>query len=248
MANLKSEISDFKSQIVAWNILDTGAAAGSYNMAHDLELLERHAAGELDRPILRFYSWAPPAVSVGRHQRPERFLDLDACRELGIDVVRRPTGGGAILHEHEVTFSVIARYEFLGCSSVIAVFRLLGGAIAEGLRVSGIEARLVELPEAPAALFRNQPLCFAVKAACDIEVDGRKLVGCAQLHRDRAVLQQNSLPLRIDREKCRRVFQGKEPNHCTDIESVLSRIVSPSDVIAAIAHGFTRRLAWKRQR
>jgi lipoate-protein ligase A len=255
MANLKSEISDFqfeisdsKSQIVGWNILDTGAATGSYNMAHDLELLERHAAGELDRPILRFYSWAPPAVSVGRHQRPESFLDLDACRELGIDVVRRPTGGGAILHEHEVTFSVIARYEFLGCSSVIAVFRLLGGAIAEGLRVLGIEARLVERPEAPAALFRNQPLCFAVKAACDIEVDGRKLVGCAQLRRDGAVLQQNSLPLRIDREKCRRVFQGKEPNDCTDIESVLSRTVCPSDVIAALTDSFRSHLDWRQQR
>jgi lipoate-protein ligase A len=248
MANLKFEIPDFKSQIVAWNILDTGASAGSKNMALDVELLQKHSAGELKGPILRFYSWAPPAVSTGRHQRPQDFLDLDACRELGIDVVRRPTGGGAILHEREVTFSVIARYEILGCSSVMDVFRLLGGAIVEGLRVLGIEARLVERPEATAALFRNQPLCFAVKAACDIEAQGRKLVGCAQFHRDGAVLQQNSLPLRIDRGKYRRVFRGSSPQQCAELESLLPGGICAADVVAAIARGFASRLGWGQQR
>ena len=94
---------------LAWRVVDTGANCGAYNMGVDQVL----AADAAESPVLRFYGWNPPAISCGWNQQPECEANIEACRALGIDVVRRPTGGRAVLHWEELTYSVACRAEAL---------------------------------------------------------------------------------------------------------------------------------------
>lgn len=177
-------------------------------MAVDGAILEAHTAGEAP-PTLRVYTWRPPAVSLGRFQQADLSVDFDACRRLGIDVVRRPTGGRAILHtEEEVTFSVVVSARRLGTTGVMDSYRALAAGIIAALRSLGLDARLVErsAPTGSPAMARD-PACFAVKARCDLMVGGAKLVGSAQVQQNGFILQQNSLPLRIRLEGWQEVFR-----------------------------------------
>jgi lipoate-protein ligase A len=218
-------------------------------MAADEAMLAAHARGETPA-TLRFYRWRPAAVSMGRFQKVESALDLDACRALGVEVVRRPTGGRAILHEEsEITFSVVIAEAALGATGVMASYAVLARGIVAGLRRLGVQARLVEkggerrvVPSAP------DPMCFAAKARCDVEVGGRKIVGSAQVHRGGVILQQNSLPIAVDLGRCGRVF-GADPSvpsgmahTATDLQTALGRAVAPGEVIAAFSEGFAHAL------
>ena len=117
---------------LAWRVVDTGANCGAYNMGVDQVLAAAAAQG----PVLRFYGWDPPAVSCGWNQQPEREANIEACRALGIDVVRRPTGGRAVLHWEELTYSVACVAEALVAGGGIeATHRQIGACLAEGLRL-----------------------------------------------------------------------------------------------------------------
>ena len=109
----------------SWRFIDCGPRPGGENMALDEALLESHASSQ-SPPVLRVYTWRPPAISLGRFQSIESSVDLERCRALGVDVVRRPTGGRAILHtEEEVTFSIVVSRERLGTKGVMDSYRIL---------------------------------------------------------------------------------------------------------------------------
>ncbi|UCH36488.1 MAG: hypothetical protein JSV65_09080 [Armatimonadota bacterium] len=194
---------------------------------------------ESARPILWFYSWATPTLSFGRLQHPAEEL-LRRCREAEVPAVRRPTGGKAILHHREVTFSIIA--SAAGFGSVIDSYRIFARAIAAGLARLGVEATLCE-PHSPA---RDATLlCFAAAAECDLEVDGKKLVGSAQARRGGALLQQNSLPLALSHELKGHLFgeeAAEEARIATDLTAALSREPSFGEVRDAIVAGFEQEL------
>ena len=188
-----------------WRCIDSGPRHGAQNMAIDEAMLEAHLRGETP-PTLRLYTWRPPAISLGRFQRAEASVSLRECRRAGVDVVRRPTGGRAILHtEEEVTFSVVVSEARLGTRGIMDSYRALAGAIVGGLKQLCLEARLVER-SSPGAAATGDPACFAVKARCDLVIGSSKLVGSAQVHRDGVILQQNSLPLVIRLEEWQRFF------------------------------------------
>jgi len=223
----------------AWRYIDSGPLSGPDNMAIDEAVLESHLAGDTP-PTLRVYGWHPPAVSLGRFQRANSSLDLAACRDLGIDVVRRPTGGRAILHTaEEVTFSLIVSAARLGTTGVMDSYRVLAGGIISALRLLGLDARLVErssLAPTPAA---QDPACFAVKARCDLVVGASKLVGSAQVQRHGVILQQNSLPLRIHLDDWRAVFRRPDDApEAAGLCDVATQPVKYSDVAAALREGF----------
>jgi len=209
-------------------------------MATDEAMLEAHAAGETPA-TLRVYAWQPAAVSLGKFQRAESSLDLEACRRLGVDVVRRPTGGRAILHTaEEVTFSVVASTAMLRTSGVMDSYRALAGGIVAALAELGLTAQLVERDgrsaKPRAAL---DPACFAVKARCDVEVGGPKLVGSAQVQRRGCLLQQNSLPLRIRLEQWEQVFlRTPVPPEAVGLWEAAGRHISYAEVAAALRRGF----------
>jgi lipoate-protein ligase A len=164
---------------------------GDENMRRDTELVEQQTAGT---PItLRLYSWRRPTVSVGYMQKPAEILDLDACRAAGVDVVRRPTGGRAILHAEEITYALVASTgEPRFGTRLGAAHAVIGECLAAGLAELGVAAVLSGGGRDPGGALGRQP-CFASTARAEIVVDGRKLVGSAQRRRAHAFLQHGSL-------------------------------------------------------
>jgi lipoate-protein ligase A len=231
-----------------WRLLDSGPAAGEWNMALDQVLTDESAERQLVRqrggtdppePILRFYSWDAPTLSFGRMQKPSPDL-LRRCADLGIAAVRRPTGGKAILHHREVTFSIIA--PAVGMGSVMDSYRTFARAIAAGLRALGVEARLCQPQPRPRG---GGLLCFAAPAQCDLEVGGRKLLGSAQMRRGGVLLQQNSLPLVLSHDLKELLFgaaAAQETRVATDLTSALGRAASAAEIRDAIIAGFRSAL------
>ena len=157
-------------------------------------------------------------------------------------MVRRPTGGRAILHtEEEVTFSIVVSAERLGTSGVMDSYRALAGGIVSALNKLGLKAGLVERGMASASpAMAQDPACFAVKARCDLVVGSSKLVGSAQVQRDGFVLQQNSLPLRIRMDDWGQVFlrPGDAPE-AVGLWEAAGREVSYEEVAGALREGFS---------
>ncbi|RJQ54367.1 MAG: lipoate--protein ligase family protein [Actinobacteria bacterium] len=172
----------------AWRLIDGGDRSGARNMAIDLALLRLHLAGQAP-PTLHVYGWQPEAVSLGSKQDASQALDLDRCRLEGIDAVRRPTGGRAVFHSGDFTFSFIAS----SCSrippGVNESYATICRIVATALRALGVVAATGERGRPS----RRSAACFASSTVADLAVDGRKLVGGAQRWERNAFLQQNSL-------------------------------------------------------
>jgi lipoate-protein ligase A len=176
-------------------IVDDAPRSGAANMALDQALAEACAAGE-SPPTLRFYRWHPPAVSLGRYQRVEE-VDSETIADLGYELVRRPTGGRAILHTDELTYSVVAPADEVHVrGSVMEAYLRISDALLAGLRALGLAA------EKAAGNVRAGPdvsaACFETPSAYEITTGGRKLMGSAQSRRAGYVLQHGSLPLNGD--------------------------------------------------
>jgi lipoate-protein ligase A len=174
-----------------WRYLDTGFHSGEFNMRVD-ERLAREVISGSGIPTLRFYQWNPYCISLGMHQA---LADIDTakCRHEGVDVVRRPTGGRAILHAEELTYSVVFPESMAG--SLDATYRQISEALAAGLRRLDIPADMVPTQEDFRSLYR-QPTslaCFSSSAKHEIRVNGKKLVGSAQRRMAGGVLQHGSI-------------------------------------------------------
>jgi lipoate-protein ligase A len=160
-------------------------------MQRDTALLAAHSPDAA--PVLRLYSWTPPAVSVGWMQRSEALLDLEACRAAGIDVVRRPTGGRAILHAEEITYAIVATTSDRRFgTNLAAAHACIGRCLAAGLRTLGVDATLSRPELDPERRLLRQP-CFVSPGRAELLVDGRKLLGSAQRRTATAFLQHGSL-------------------------------------------------------
>jgi lipoate-protein ligase A len=211
-------------------------------MAVDEAMLLAHAAG-LTIPTLRLYRWSPPAVSIGLLQCIET-VNEKACHQFGFDIVRRPSGGSAVLHQHEITYAVVVdgRIRPEG-SSVMATYRWLSKGLTAGLRKLGVEASLSNSND------RNRPsqhsiasFCFARASAADLTVNGLKLGGSAQARRRHFLLQHGSIPLRLDTETIEQIFGLSGRKDFTCLEEVLEREVSPCEFVEALVAGFSEAL------
>ena len=140
------------------------------------------------RPALRLYRWRRPALSLGRFQ-DEADVDAGACARLGVDVVRRPTGGRALLHGGDLTYAVVTTRPPGHPAGVDEVYAWLASALIAGLARLGIDAAVARNDGPPG------PVCFAGQQGADLRVGDRKVCGSAQLHRDGAVLQHGSILL-----------------------------------------------------
>jgi lipoate-protein ligase A len=170
-----------------WRLLPDAEGEAAWNMALDETLLESHRQG-LTPPTLRFYSWTPPALSLG-YAQPLADVNLPACREAGIAVVRRSTGGRAVLHQGEFTYAVIASEGFP--PSVSGTYRMITEVLAQAIARLGVPADI-----APGKLSRaGSASCFQSATQADLVALGRKLVGSAQTRREGAFLQHGSLML-----------------------------------------------------
>ena len=173
-----------------WRLIDTPPAPGAWNMAVDEALLGSVRNGA--PPALRFYCWSPACLSLGRNQPAHDRYDLDAIRARGWDVVRRPTGGRAVLHDRELTYSVVVQDGTLG--SPRAAYAAINRALVAGLRRLGVPAELAPRNGRRAPTPSLAP-CFKDPVEGEVMAGGRKLIGSAQFREAGTVLQHGSLLL-----------------------------------------------------
>jgi len=225
--------------VTRWRLLGIGALPGRLNMAIDQALLRLHERGAAP-PTLRLYRWDPPAVSLGYFQRRHK-LDFEACRRLGLDVVRRPTGGRAVLHLGDLTYSLVAGLPEGVPSSPVAAYRLLCEGLLAGLKLLGIEAETGREKVKP-----PQPeICFLRAAAADIVHRGRKFIGSAQTWRGDSLLQHGSIVLAPQTEALAAVFGASVEElagRVTSLSEILLRGVDAREVGEAVQAGLAQAL------
>ena len=176
-----------------WRVIEHPPAKGAWNMSVDEAILEGVYSGE-SLPTLRLYAWDPACLSLG-HAQPFEEVDQGALAENGWDVVRRPTGGRAILHVDELTYAIIApETEPRVAGGVLQSYLRLSQALLEALRLIGLSPKANEKDSEDKSSKPN-PVCFEVPSNYEITVQGRKLIGSAQARRKEGILQHGALPL-----------------------------------------------------
>jgi len=177
-----------------WRLLRTFPAQGAWNMAVDEAILESAGTGAVP-PTIRLYAWSPPCLSLGYAQTTSD-VNFESLNSFGWDIVRRPTGGRAILHTDELTYSVSGmNLEPQLVGSVLESYQRLSLGLLEALRLMGIEADTPKLSSDSNSNSNFNPVCFEVPSNYEITVAGKKLIGSAQARRKSGVLQHGSLPL-----------------------------------------------------
>ncbi len=179
-------------QRLEWELmLDPAGRSGAANMTIDADLLAETA--RTGRAFLRLYRFDPPCLSLGRNEPAAARYDRAAIARRGLDVVRRPTGGRAVWHEHEVTYAVAAPLAAFG--SLRNAYHTIHDRIAAALRSLGADATLAPYHPPPSGRVDQPASCFATPVGGEVLVAGRKLVGSAQVRKRNAFLQHGSILL-----------------------------------------------------
>jgi lipoate-protein ligase A len=228
-----------------FRLLNTGFHDCYYNMGLDEALLESVAAGS-SPPALRLYGWSPPAVSVGYFQGLTEEVDLQAVQRFGFDVVRRISGGGAVLHKSELTYSLIMKTNHpLAGKQLEDSYRTLCGGLIAGLGILGVEAVFSGINDILAAEPSGAP--------------GKKISGNAQTRRMGCLLQHGTIlldndvdimfeVLKVPAEKIKGKLIDEVKERVTSLRSILGRDVSFEEAAAAFARGFGETLGLEYER
>jgi lipoate-protein ligase A len=218
-----------------WRLILTGHKSAYYNMALDEAIMKLSHNQEV--PTMRFYGWTPAAISIGYFQGMRDEVDIEKCNEYGVDVVRRITGGGAVFHDQELTYSFVAT-EVSGIlpKNILDSYRKICGGVIAGLGKLDLNASFVPLN--------------------DIVVAGKKISGNAQTRREKAILQHGTILAAVDVEKMFSLL--KVPNEklkgkliedvkqrVTSIEQQLGKKVSFEQTLSAMKKGFEENFGVK---
>ncbi len=235
-----------------WRLLITPPARGAWNMAVDESILESMGdVGSL--PTLRLYAWEPACLSLG-YAQPLTDVDIPRLQARGWELVRRPTGGRAVLHTDELTYSVIAPLiEPRVAGTVLESYRRLAQALVKALSLLSLPVQVNENSSTTPAAVPN-PVCFEVPSNYEITVGGKKLVGSAQARRKEGVLQHGSLPLAGDLTRIIQVLAFPDQasrtraanrllSRATTVETALSRKVTWDEAARAFVMAFGSELA-----
>jgi lipoate-protein ligase A len=230
----------------SWRLIIDGDRPGAENMARDVAMLDSVIAGEV-LPTLRLYGWSPACLSLGRHQG-EDAADGEFCRRHGIDIVKRPTGGRAVLHHLELTYAVAVP---LGRGPLPRplqdAYRMVCSALVRGIRSLGVDAELtggevnVSLPGPQTAV-----PCFEAPAGGEVVVAGRKLVGSAMRNRGGCILQHGAILLDWD-GRLQAGAMGLESDsslrsHVTTLAEQLGVVPPREDIERALVKAFEEAL------
>ena len=164
-----------------WRLLKTENNTAAANMAIDRAVLVANSEGKV-LPTVRFFTWKPPAISIGYFQSLEEEVDLEVCEKLGVDYVRRMTGGGAVFHDEELTYSIVIPESHSQIpKNIIESYGRICGALMNGLKHLGIESKYAPIN--------------------DIITDGKKISGSAQTRKAKTVLQHGTILIDVDVDK-----------------------------------------------
>lgn len=234
-----------------WRIINSGIADAATNMAIDEAILLAHSAGKVP-PTLRFYGWQPAAVSLGYFQKALSEIDLDECKKRNIDVVRRLTGGRAVLHDAELTYSIVVREDDpLVPKTITASYRYFSSGLLAGLERLGVRAHM-SVPVSAYGQRKKQnesAACFDAPSHYEVTVEGRKLVGSAQVRKNGVILQHGSVLLEFSadrfvellrlsseekREQMTQILKGR----AISLEEILGRHIEWQEVCKAMNDAF----------
>ncbi|GAC1484958.1 MAG: lipoate--protein ligase family protein [Ktedonobacteraceae bacterium] len=177
-------------QTATYRFINTGIQDAALNMAIDEAILTHYLRGEVP-PTLHVFKWSQTAISLGRFQSVEREIEQEECQKRGIALVRRPTGGRAVYHRDDFTYSIVIGRRDGVPAGVVAAYAYLSQGLLAALALLGVPAQISDerVSKHPSAA------CFASSTQADLTSGGFKLVGSAQVWKDDALLQQGSLPL-----------------------------------------------------
>lgn len=234
-----------------WRLIKTPPSTGAWNMAVDEAILEHVQSNEV-MPTLRLYAWTPPCLSLG-HAQSFTDVDVERLKSHGWDVVRRLTGGRAILHTDELTYSVtgLADNPILA-GGVLESYNRLSKALLYAVQSLSLPVKVQEVTQ-NGILRNDNPVCFEVPSSYEITVGGKKLIGSAQARRKEGVLQHGSLPLTGDltricdalvfeNESARQEAKNRLLARATTVETVLGINVSWDTAANALIQGFEKEL------
>ncbi|SMC88132.1 lipoate--protein ligase family protein [Sporomusa malonica] len=210
---------------MTWRVINSGLNCAADNMAVDEAILHAHAAGTAP-PTLRFYGWQPAAVSLGYFQKAETEVDLAECQRQGIDVVRRLTGGRAVLHDAELTYSIVVREDHpLIPATITASYRYLSQGLLAGLKQLGIDAHMTMPKAAYGQTKRHQAsaACFDAPSHYELTAQGRKLVGSAQVRKNGVILQHGSILLTFNPRLIASLLNLPTPEAKDTVAAMLAR-------------------------
>lgn len=239
-----------------WNFINTGSHDPYYNMAMDEALLNFVSRGEID-PVIRFYTWNPATLSVGYFQRLTKEIDIDKVKEKGFGLVRRQTGGRGVLHDKELTYSVIVPESHPDMpSTVTEAYRVISEGLLEGFKILGFDAYFA-IPRSKEEREKlKQPrsaVCFDAPSWYELVVEGRKIAGSAQTRQKGVILQHGSLLQDVDidelfdmfifkndrlKDKMKKAFVDK----AVAINDIADRHISIEEMEKAFEEGFKKGL------
>ena len=212
-----------------WRLLETENNTAAVNMAIDRAVLVANSGGKVP-PTVRFFTWKPPAISIGYFQSLEEEVDLEVCRKLGVDYVRRITGGGAVFHDEELTYSIVIPESHSQIpKNIIESYGRICGALMKGLKHLGIESKYAPIN--------------------DIITGGKKISGNAQTRKAKTVLQHGTILMDVDVDKMFSLL--KVPNEkikdkliadvkqrVTSIKKVIGRDIGFKEIAESMKIGF----------
>ncbi len=238
-----------------WRFENTGIRSGVFNMEYDMALARALVNG-VGNSTIRVYGWQPFAISLGWNQSMDE-IDLSKTLASGIDVIRRPTGGRAILHSEELTYSVVMRVKG---KNILSVYDAISRALVSGLLELGVSAAIEKSQPHFPSLYRttSAAACFSSTGRYEIKCYGKKLVGSAQRRYatndgEEVVLQHGSILLGPDHKRMveflsalsegeRDALHRELNEKTTDLTTVLNRVITFEEIAEAILHGFQK--AW----
>lgn len=235
----------------AWRLLITPPGRGTWNMAVDEAILESVGNGH-SQPTLRLYAWSPACLSVGYAQSLQD-IDQDRLAANGWEVVRRITGGRAILHVDELTYAVMVPYnEPRLAGSLLEGYQRISEALMQALSTLGLPVQAHPLGS-PETKEEPKPVCFEVPSNYEITVDGKKIVGSAQARKRSGILQHGTLPLAGDLARIIQALSFPDSSarenakkrllaRATSVEAVLGKAVSWETAASAFIQGFSQAL------
>jgi lipoate-protein ligase A len=230
-----------------WKLILHGPGRGDYNMAVD-EVLLHSLEPPLSAPttLVRFYQWRSPTISLGFSQKEDKVIDFDFCRKHEIEVVRRITGGKAVLHHHEITYAVISNdVQFFPRSDVIGTYQRIAAGLQAGFQKLGVNTELASSPRTLQTSARTGAIvsCFALSNHYEILCRGKKLVGSAQRRLPCAFLQHGSILLEYDGELWNKVFTSPadeiKEQRVADLNHCLENPLSKEEIINCLLAGFS---------
>jgi len=238
-----------------WRLLDHGPGSPRWNMAVD-EVLMESSVNHNAPPTLRLYAWDPACLSLGYAQN---YVEVDeiALSARGWDLVRRPTGGRAILHTDEITYSVSGPLDYPTFrGSILESYKRIASALVNSLTILGVCVDMQEKKNSTIPSGASDAVCFEVASNYEITLDGKKLIGSAQSRRSGGFLQHGSLPLHgeLDRIISIFIYQTSEAReiarlrllqHATTLENAIHRLVAWQQASDAFIKGFQEALQIK---